>query len=445
LSPEDEWAGAITVNPNGDGAIIRTVDNSCTVPELGTEGGFNVGEFAGTQTEQADGSIRRDQPFVNFNYLEDEDTSVARTLEGYVEVIEMGQLDPETFLGADAVHDENGVPADCDALVAAWSRDTDGNNGAWLDSSGGAQLLTWTGGGLYGYGVVINVADGTAIGYDATAIDAFNDGSGGLHFEPGLESPSLADAQIGVTLFEGDAANPYDMKNGADATSALFMAQDLANDYVIDPDINALTDWVITMPTKRFYANNGFVTTAAPGAAIGDALAATPPFNAGWDRTNACEPVSIEQWDREEAFVPPPSQSDGPEFSPQPPFVPDDLVDFNLCTEVSVVTFGGQDSALNVTESIQYGFEPSYSEGWARMSFLADSVNGELQLGARELADVSDVTAFLGLPVVGFAVFNYQNGNLGDGVLANYAAASEHKTRTSSSAPTPAPAPAPVP
>src|SRR5690606_18908242 len=38
LSPEDEWAGVITDAGNG-GAMIRTVDNSCTVPELGTSGG----------------------------------------------------------------------------------------------------------------------------------------------------------------------------------------------------------------------------------------------------------------------------------------------------------------------------------------------------------------------------------------------------------------------
>jgi hypothetical protein len=31
------------------------------------------------------------------------------------------------------------------------------------------------------------------------------------------------------------------------------MTLDMANDYVIDPDINALTDWVLTMPTKQAY------------------------------------------------------------------------------------------------------------------------------------------------------------------------------------------------
>jgi hypothetical protein len=46
LSPNDVWAGVITANPNGDGAIIRTADTSCTVPELGTAGGANTVSWA---------------------------------------------------------------------------------------------------------------------------------------------------------------------------------------------------------------------------------------------------------------------------------------------------------------------------------------------------------------------------------------------------------------
>src|SRR5690606_11158429 len=42
LSPEDEWAGAIVATADG-GAMIQTVDTSCTVPELGTSGGGHTG------------------------------------------------------------------------------------------------------------------------------------------------------------------------------------------------------------------------------------------------------------------------------------------------------------------------------------------------------------------------------------------------------------------
>jgi hypothetical protein len=386
---------------------------------LGTTGGANVGEFGGTQTVNPEtGAIVRDQPFVNFNYLNDDDTSVTRTLEGYVEVIEMGQLDPETNFGKDAVHGADGFPADCDALDKAWGTADDGTEGAWRQDAN-TQMLTWTPGGLYGYGVVINVADGTAAGYDATAIDAFHDGVGNLHQRPGGDTPSLASGQAIVTVFDGAAATDFTMENGRDAASALFMATDIANDYVVDSDINALTDWVITMPTKRFYVNTD---------------PAIRPFATTWDGSKACEPVAVAHWDREEAFVAPPSQGDNPDFSPQPPIDIPPTPDFQLCTEVSVVSFG-ESSALNASEFIEYGFPVEYSEGWARMSFDRDELNSgdDLPADARELPDTSGM-AFRGLPAVGFAVFNYQNGALGDGVLANYAAASEHKSRYSISA-----------
>ncbi|MBK6738952.1 MAG: hypothetical protein IPG64_14195 [Haliea sp.] len=174
LSPEDVWAGAITSNPNtgATGAAIVTVDNSCTVPALGTSGGANVGQFAGT-TETVDGKIRRMQPFVPFAFAPtDTNRTPARTLQGYVEVIEMGQLNPLVGLGAAAVHGANGVPANCGALRAAWNRANP--TGVWEGPEGtGFELLPWQGGGLYGFGVVINVNEGTASGYDAVAVDDF--------------------------------------------------------------------------------------------------------------------------------------------------------------------------------------------------------------------------------------------------------------------------------
>ena len=421
LSPNDEWAGAITKNPNGTGAVIRTVDNSCTVPELGTAGGANVGQLAGTKTVLPNGKILRDQPFVDFKYRVgiDTDKTLARTTEGYVEIIEMGQLDPEFGFGADAVHDANGVPADCAELVKAWSV-TKGVQGAWLVDPQTELLPTWMGGGLYGYGVLINVNKGTAVGVDSVAIENFSDQITNLHFQPGFEQPSLADAQPFVTIFDGSNANDYEMENGEHAVSSLFMTTDVMNDYVLDEEINALTDWVITMPTKRFYVNPGDAKPTAPPAKV--------PFNKRWNGTNACEPVAISQWDREEAFVPPPS--DGPVFSPQPPGVESD--DFNLCTEVSVISFGGEDSAINASSKIQYGFTPDYANGWAKINFLPESLNDPeaLQPGARELESL-DGDVFNGLPVVGFAAFVYQNGTLeGGSVLSNYAAASVHKTAT---------------
>ncbi len=421
LSPQDEWAGVITSNPNpgpnGEGAIIRTVDNSCTVPALGT----GSGPLGGSQEVLPNGKTLRDQPFVNYEYLDDSqlnpnaETGLVRTTEGYIEIIEMGQLDPSFGLGAAAVHNAAGVPANCNALVNAWSNIA-GVDGTWLVNSQAQLLTTWMGGGLYGFGVLINVEKGTAVGMDAVAIEGFADttlGSPDLHSEPGDTRPGLENATNLVTIFNDAMATEYTMDNGIDAVSALFQSQGIANDYVIDPDIDASTDWVITMPTKSEYTQ---------GAPNGTAI---PPFSRNWNGVNACEPVSLVSWDREEAFEPP--GSDGPIFSPAPPSTPVGP-DLTICTEVSVITYAA-DSAVGASSAIRYGYSPEDNEGWAYLDFLTNSLVSTLPADARMLTDQAGTTTFEGLPVTGFAVFQYVNGTLdGGSVLANYAASVEHKT-----------------
>jgi hypothetical protein len=426
LSPEDVWTGTVTANPNGTGAMIRTIDNSCTVPALGSSGGANIGELAGDAVPQPDGSIIRTQPFVNFKYLTDANDTLARTSEGYLEVIEMGQIDPTSDLGLATIHDANGRPADCDALVAAWTSTTAGGItilGEWQFDSQQDFLPTWDGGGHYGYGVLLNVNEGASVGADATAIDSFYDNivEPNLHTAPGSDLPNLADANLDVAIFdEGDVEN-YEFSEGADAVSALIMTANISNDYVIDPVVNALTDWVITMPTKRFYVQQ---------------TPATAPFVTPWDGATgtACEPVAIDTWDREEAFVPDVPGSDGPVFSPQPPNIIIETDDFVLCTEVNVLGFGAT-SAVNATDNIFYGFNAQivadgFIDGWARLSFLAADLNDPSSAAApaRQVESVNG-DIFNGLPAIGFAVFNYQNGTLdGGSVLANYASSIEHKT-----------------
>jgi hypothetical protein len=402
LSPYDEWAAVITASDVlGGGAIIRTVDNSCTVPQLGVQQG-------GTNVVLPNGKTMRDQPFFTtlFDDEEPNDTAAkARTTEGYIELIEMGQLDPDTGLGADAVHGADGVPLDCTKLVDAWVK-LPAPGGLWTASNGQAQLLSsaavgesWAGGGLYGYSVLINVDEGTAVGVDATAIDSFASTAlpPALHTEPGSQAPSLESGTVNSTLFIDGVSVPLTMANGLDAFSSLFMTDALINDYVIDPDIDALTDWIVTFPTKKDYDGDDPFTTAWTGP-----------------ETRACEIVEVALWDREEAFEPPPSE--GPVFSPAPPGVPPDT--FSLCTEVNVLTFG-DGSAVEASELIRYGLPlVEYTEGWAVLSLI--------NTGSSELVGSETLT---GLPALGFAVFEYTNNFLDGGtVKANYEAAVDHKT-----------------
>ncbi|MBK6738953.1 MAG: hypothetical protein IPG64_14200 [Haliea sp.] len=120
--------------------------------------------------------------------------------------------------------------------------------------------------------------------------------------------------------------------NGQDAFSALFMTTSVQNDYVVEESINALTDWVVTMPTKKFYVQGS---------------PADAPFSSAWNGTTACEPVAIRIWDREEAFET--TSPEGPVFSPQPEDV--ESPDLVICSEVSVISFG-EESALNAGADI---------------------------------------------------------------------------------------------
>lgn len=447
LSPEDHWSGTIAhVQGEGreesDNAVLITADNSCTVPALGqarnlssaAQGKYEVTDAdvdgwtipADLTDVEAGETIVRYQPFTNFAYVNNGDsTRLDRTREGYIEIIEMGTLDPEVGLGLAAVHDANGVPNDCGALVAAWSASP---AGAWaIDATDEFLDDTTTPvaekGGLYGYATVLNVADGTAFGADAVAIESLTDDlTWNLHAAPGNTQPSLAQGQATSTVFDGQNAVDSVFVDGIDAVSSLFMVDTMAHDFVVDPALNASTDWVITMPTKRFYVETG-----------------ANPFTATWsEESKACEPVAVSHWDREEAYVAPPTIGAG--FSPAPE-VDEESIDANLCTEVSILDFSAQ-GGIHGSDRITYGFTPDYTEGWARLSFRGTDLNDPSAIGAdsspefgnRVLTGLSGLN-FQGLPAIGFAVQKFVNDENDAGVIINYASSSVLKRTTDNVAP----------
>ena len=426
MSPEDHFSFAITANEDG-GASLVTADNSCTVPAINGPIPFRGLKFASDKGKDDAKTTDKDESFDN--------TSIARTQIGHIEVIEMGQIayDPTykpTGKAGDeddlrnavylaTLHDETGMPANCDAHTALWTSRgsdtpaTDAVTGGWLaDPTFGFQS-TWNGGGLYGYGQVINVAEGTAFGYDAVAIadmagDAANGGD--MHYAPGNIQPNFDDDAITNDVmtegFTGTVTGPEVL-----AVAALFQTSELENDYVIDPDINALTDWVVTAPTK-FYHTNGTTPVI--------------PFNDTWDGMTACEPVALETWDREEAYVPPPViPGSGPDFSPSPtPDAPKSSNnDMPLCYETNIVQFGDTSALKAEDVVVGVGSRLDYTEGWARL----DMKQGALDTDTSKWTYRS-IEGVEGLPVTGFAVVKYTNSSANEaGALANYAVSTEHK------------------
>jgi hypothetical protein len=436
MSAYDHFSYVITAD--GDGAMLKTGDTSCTVPAIDADG----------------------VPFSDILW-EASDDGEAREQMGYIEIIEMGQIDGVATV-ADIDHGTTGVPGDCAQLVANWSKAEGGVAGAWYDEAD-AQLVdlnngaasvgvtdfaaTWNGGGLYGVATVINSVEGTAFGYDAVAIEDLVDptSSGSvLHYPPGDTRPDFDDPAMNLTAnvnvdgvqttYSGSITAP------AHTVSAVFMTESISNDYVLDVAVDAATDWVITMPTKSNHFDGLLFSRPFTNETI-DAL------DGEATATGLCQPVNMVAYDREEQIQDPPEidpeDPDAPKFSPSvapDPEDPTSTPDWALCAEANIVHFGDR-SATNSTSNLHdaQAFIAGWENGWANMDLTEETlINGVDNARVLPGAIAGTDGELTGLPVTGFAVIEYVNTDLSNvggaaGVAANYQSAWEHKTSVATS------------
>jgi len=404
LSGKDVFAFGVIADPNGSGAAVVTNDNSCTVPALG---GAN-GAFTGTTTTLANGATQRIQPFVNYLPVgaKDFDQSVSRTLTGHIEVIEMGVVGNVTGVTAAqhasfATHDATGVPASCAGLDASWA------DGAWKTAASSG--MTKPTGGLYGVAYHIDVDSAAAFGFEPTAIEGLN--AGQVHATPGSEDPSLAGGSGDKAVIYGgrDVGTDKYLEltspgagTSVEAISAALMTNSLSNDVVVNSAIGGMTDWVVTFPTKYHHTNTGTTVAVAPFTSTWVGIKKNAA-GTGYEEGGQCEPVTINQYDREEAFT---ANTNG--FSPSLA-----ATTTKICNEVAVIAMGatGTASAMNVTTGLtNLGFP--YTAGWQKITFK----------GQNMLAQKGQVATLDGLPAIGFAAYKIANGAM------SYGNASEHKT-----------------
>jgi hypothetical protein len=431
LSPYDHFAFVIQLDESGGGKLL-TGDTSCTVPAIPADG----------------------IEFTNLLFADDVNDSLERTLNGYVEIIEMGQFygAAQTTAALQAQnpgwyweHTAEGVPNSCDTVVSLWA-----SNGQWYkdQATNGkrgvyGQLTDWAGGGLYGMGIIVNVDAGAAVGYDAVAIEEFVDDSSAakgaaLHYYPGDVLPGLDGREnitaTSATIFDNGAADDYAFTAPAavgkrdaitdtlHAVTGMLMVDTISNDYVLDPFFAGETDWVVTFPTKRLYVAEDGTTGVVTG---------TAPFNDEWDTNESCDNYGITVYDREEQTpIDAPGQ---PVFSP---YVPGKAIDPLMCYEANVLTFAKAGEAVKSPllgetpsasgERIQIEIGTPYDNGWAMLDFVTTITANQHAVTAT--ADATDDTTIRGLPAVGFSVIAFGNDSVQGGVLANYAAAHEHKT-----------------
>ena len=384
LSAKDVWTAAII--PTTDGAGIFTADKSCTNPVVSS-------------------SSASPTLFVNFAYSGSNDdkagTSLDRTREGYVEIIEMGNVIGST---ATAVTHVNGVPP-ASPLCNLPNASADTVPGS---------------GGLFGSMTLINVLKGEDFGIDPTALDGFS--SLARWFSPGDVRPTLADVNPKTSVVVAGSnvfiTSWVTSGNNADPVSAVLMHDNVYNEFVVEPTTKSGTDWVVTFPTKREYV------------AVGSG-AASKLFQSNFGATGSCDDVVVTQYDREERTII--SQTS---FSPPPPTQTD-----SLCWEANVISVNGN----NVLGSKNVSNIPTtFTAGWISLNFRGSTVPatrhqliGGVSQGFNTATGgtfTTPTTTFNGLPVVGFAAITFENETLsvgpGSAIQSNYGGNFSHKVTT---------------
>jgi hypothetical protein len=302
--------------------------------------------------------------------------------------------------------------------------------------------------------------------YDARAIQGFdNSDDAHLHFVPGDVQPGLNDGnRTDATVFFGEPlaeAVTLTYPRGVDAVSAVFMKENIMNEYNIEAGLNALSEWVITFPTKNFYVDPTMAPTSAfftpdpsdpgcngwdpgepyPSDAISDGTTDDPdwqqcqfventefinfPFTSVFNG-EACELAFLSVWNREESPVGPPGNIP-PIVSPPPPGGSPGG-SFTLCYETNVMRFGNDDVPAEGSEILKSDaatvrnvtLPPDHQNGWANIGFAYNDSEG--------IPVHRDWAGLIGLPVTGFWAQTFENGFLfGGTVLANYGGLFDHK------------------
>ncbi len=401
LSPNDVWTGAVVQLTDEDGgAGIKTFDNSCTYPL------FKAGVPQAFRTYTFDGTI---------GPKDGAPTSITRTREGYLEMIQMGDIPPNTDLFDTVLHDSTGHP-ECDTSLI-------GNS---VIANTDVVAPTGT---LFGSGAIVNVGQGTFFGYDADAIDGF-------FISPyvtrsGDTLPSLQSYDNFTSyIFNAGALLTLDYSaytTGADAVSALYQSDTLYNEYLTAPGIGAATDWVVTFPTKRFYVDPFYV-----GA--GPAIA---PFVQVFNKVSNVE-VILQQYDQEEQTIIPqdcdpsnPTPGSDCDWSPSPPV---DVEPSSLPYEVNVISYldpadpnAGVSSGV-LGSKLTFNVPPFASAGWIRLDLASGNS------GTHVMRAAANGTQLRGLPATGFEVYNVINSNVSGGVMANYSGLFRHRASRSCAA-----------
>jgi len=383
LSPGDVWTADVSVDSEGF-SRLETKDTSCTLPSIDDIKGANNGRF------------------LTHRVL---NSSNEQTREGYIEILNTADIRPGSALFTAIKHVNGKAPCTqgvMDAQAVALSN-TDPLNTPL------ARGYSWPTGGLMANWSIVDVTSTASFSGEAVALRGApvvggtvlidQPSSGRLVWAPQTSDiVTLANAQTLTAdpLFINNIvkASSYDFPDlstpyTVNAVNPAFQATDLAaqfavrsltNEYLTDPSVKFQTDWVFSMPTRRYaVAVNYLDKKPVFNPAVNQHFTA---LNVSMDTatTAACvDAGSVRGYDREEnrvSFV----------ISPNPIH--------RFCGETSVAAFNkAADAATLLGAKIARGqfTNTKYVDGW-------------FTIGTPGLGN--------GLPIVGFAAVK-ANGNIG--------------------------------
>lgn len=407
LSPGDVWTANVSQNADGRSALT-TEDNSCTRPK-NVNAPFVLSRVSGNKG--------------------------AETLEGYVEIFNMADVKPTSNVYNVIKHNKSGV-APCYAAegadLAAWNKlSTDLADEAAYADLGLVNPTT----GLMANWTIMNVPKALSWSGTATAIQAVVDtatntlGSGNVVYFPQQDKPVgastvanftadplLVGGQVAAAQYDlPDMSTPYlkGLPAGALAPNAqaLSLANSIAtmaviNEFWTEDTIMANTDWVFSMPTRRYAVAMDYKAstpnTARQNAGLTTHFDLTKNVVKNADALCVNDP-SADTWGREEENE---VASNDDVISPGTPSEKK-----SFCGEVSILSFG---NGADVERSAVLG------AAIARSDISAKYQNGWVQISTPGATNA-------GLPIIGSAFASAFNQAVDVGTSGNFSVNWNHR------------------
>ena len=383
LSPGDVWTADVAAD--GDISRLVTNDTSCTLPSA-----QDIKDLGGKfKTNRVQGN------------------AAAQTREGYVEILNTANIPVNT--AADSLYTaikHVGGKAPCTAAVMDAQATDLAANGSDAAARGYANPT----GGLMANWILVNVDGMASHSGEAVAVRAVNAGVNApghiVWFPQTTDAPAgtvatlTADPLLKSAAFASEVAN-YDFPDlstpyttaaitpeaQADALAAQLAVTSVVNEYATSNGFS--TDWVFSMPTRRYAVALNYAATGAARLVTRDVAApASRPVSPHFPRANvslnaagtlACvTPGTMRGFDREEGT--------------QSTFVisPDSAM--KLCGETSVLAFNNTGASVLGGLLARNNITTRGADGWLSIN----TANG----GA-------------GLPIIGFSALKANGANLG--------------------------------